>query len=100
DIAELKREAEAGDEEAKKALEEDPLTEDEDDAFIIEFFRRLFRLPRPEPEQEPATEADAETAEPEEPRARIPFGPFLILAVLEALFARDLVMDVFRRLLP
>jgi leader peptidase (prepilin peptidase)/N-methyltransferase len=43
DIAELKRDAEAGDEEAKKALDEDPLTEDEDDAFIIKFFRRLFR---------------------------------------------------------
>ena len=51
DIAELEKAAAEGDEEAKKALEDDPLTEN---------------------------------AGP-----RIPFGPFLILACLEMLFARD-----------
>lgn len=101
DIAELKREAEAGDEEAKKALEEDPLTEDEDDAFIIKFFRRLFRLPDPPPEpvgEPPAEEAEqAEDAAVEEPtRPRIPFGPFLILAILELAFAGDFIMRTFR----
>jgi leader peptidase (prepilin peptidase) / N-methyltransferase len=91
DIAELKREAEAGDEEAKKALEEDPLTEDEDDAFIIKFFRRLFRLPDP-PKEEAAPEEE-EIDEDEPARPRIPFGPFLILAILELVFAGDFLMQ-------
>ena len=88
DIAELEKQAAAGDEEAKKALAEDPLTEDENDAFIVKFFRRLFGIaePAPEPELEgPPEEADL----PEPPRARLPFGPFLILALLELLFAGD-----------
>ncbi len=51
EIAELKRAAAEGDEEAKKALEEDPIAEDA--------------------------------------RARLPFGPFLILACLELLFAGE-----------
>jgi leader peptidase (prepilin peptidase) / N-methyltransferase len=100
DIAELKRDAEAGDEEAKKALEEDPLTEDENDAFIIKFFRRLFRLPDPHPEPEPEPEPDpkpeGEAVEEDEPaRPRIPFGPFLILAILELVFAGDFIMRNF-----
>ena len=108
DIAELEKAAAEGDEEAKKALEEDPLTEDERDAFIVAFFRRLFGLEadgkdaKTEPPPNATTDAtpaapteDAATteAEPdapnETPRARIPFGPFLILAILELLFAGD-----------
>ena len=98
EIAELEKAAAEGDEEAKKALEEDPLTEDEDDAFIVDFFRRLFRgadavraekeQRRKEREQEAA---DEEAGPPEPARARIPFGPFLILALLEYVFAHDLV---------
>jgi leader peptidase (prepilin peptidase)/N-methyltransferase len=93
DIAELEKEAAAGDEEAKKALEEDPLTEDEDDAFILKFFRRIFGLSEPEPlPPEPGDDV-------EPPRARIPFGPFLILAILELVFARDLVFNYLPRVL-
>lgn len=61
DLAELKKAAEAGDEEAKKALEDDPLAEDGEGP----------------------------------PRARIPFGPFLILAILEWLFAADWLRATF-----
>lgn len=64
DIAELKKAAAEGDEEAKKELEEDPLTE----------------------------EGDAP------PRARIPFGPFMILSCLELLFMRDRIEDWLRPL--
>ena len=95
DIAELKREAEAGDEEAKKALDEDPLTEDEDDAFIIKFFRRVFRLPDPPKEEETEEEA-AEAEDAEATRPRIPFGPFLILSILEYAFAGDFILRTFR----
>lgn len=102
DIAELERDAAAGDEEAKKALAEDPLTEDEDDAFIVRFFRRLFGMKDPprEPEPEGEGEGEGETDEPEPPRARIPFGPFLILAILELVFARDFVASAFPILWP
>jgi leader peptidase (prepilin peptidase)/N-methyltransferase len=121
EIAELEKAAAAGDEEAKKALAEDPLTEDENNPFIVRFFQRLFGLRREEggepveapaapsaggetsedassaddatakPPQisEDASSADDATAEAEPPRARIPFGPFLILAMLELLFAGD-----------
>lgn len=89
DIAELEKRAAEGDEEAKQALAEDPLTEDEDDAFIVSFFRRLFGLKKKEEEAPPEPEATEEGAAPEPPRARIPFGPFLILAILELLFAGD-----------
>lgn len=98
DIAELKRDAEAGDEEAKKALDEDPLTEDEDDAFIVRFFRRLFRLPDPPKEEAPATTegttegVEEEATDEETARPRIPFGPFLILSILELVFAGDFLM--------
>lgn len=90
DIAELEKLAAEGDEDAKKALAEDPLTEDESDAFILRFFRRLFGMKDEAPE-EAAEAASSEKAEEEEaaPRARIPFGPFLILAILELLFAGD-----------
>jgi len=118
DIAELEKAAAEGDEEAKKALAEDPLTEDENDAFIVRFFQRLFNAAPPEvaeagetaPGAEnaaattdaPPTTADAPPEEEEEvadtaPRARIPFGPFLILAILELLFAGDWLRE---RLLP
>lgn len=91
DLAELKKAAAEGDEEARKALEEDPLTEDENDAFIIRFFQRLFgRSPEAEA---PAIAASPDGSEAEAdvatPRMRIPFGPFLILAILELLFAGD-----------
>lgn len=90
DIAELEEDAAAGDEEAKKALAEDPLTEEED-AFILRWLRRLFGIPEPveEPEEEgpPTEEEFLEMTKP--PRARIPFGPFLILGLLELLFAED-----------
>jgi leader peptidase (prepilin peptidase)/N-methyltransferase len=93
DIAELERSAAEGDEEARKALAEDPLTEDENDAFILRFFRRLFGIAEPPRSEAPGEEAE-EASEPltsEEPpaRARMPFGPFLILAILELLFAGD-----------
>lgn len=99
DIAELEKAAAAGDEEAKKALAEDPLTEDENDAFILTFFRRLFGA-REEPAGETAPSSaderavgtggeEGEEGEEAAPRARIPFGPFLILAILELLFAGD-----------
>jgi leader peptidase (prepilin peptidase)/N-methyltransferase len=87
DIAELERAAAAGDEEAKKALAEDPLTESEDDAFLVTFFRRAFGREKAAEVAKPAVERDE--ANPEPPRARIPFGPFLILAILELLFAGD-----------
>lgn len=110
EIAELERAAAAGDEEAKRALAEDPLTEDEDDAFIVRFFQRLLGEPsggandetgdRPE-DVAPTEEAQKDDAAPPQEaqddvapdedlrRARIPFGPFLILAMLELLFAGD-----------
>jgi leader peptidase (prepilin peptidase)/N-methyltransferase len=97
DIAELEKAAAAGDEEAKKALAEDPLTEDESDAFILRFFRRLTgdsdtsQASRSDTD-ESTTDAGSEEVDDEAdgaPRARIPFGPFLILAILELLFAGD-----------
>jgi leader peptidase (prepilin peptidase) / N-methyltransferase len=105
DIADLEKAAAEGDEDAKKALKEDPLTEDENDAFIIRFFQRLFRsilrrLGREAPEPSETASADVasddvgsdDAADDEvnvSTRARIPFGPFLILAILELLFAGD-----------
>jgi leader peptidase (prepilin peptidase)/N-methyltransferase len=105
EIAELEKAAAEGDEEAKKALAEDPLTEDEDDAFLVRFFRRLIhgaegaaereRAAREAEEKERAAAGDEGDDEPEPPRARIPFGPFLILALLEYVFARDLIERFF-----
>lgn len=99
DIKELERLAREGDEEAQKALLEDPLTEDESDAFIVRFFRKLFGgspeagSESGEPPGASANKGDDAAAEGEaddpveEERARIPFGPFLILAILELMFA-------------
>lgn len=87
DIAELEKLAESGDEEALKALEEDPLTASYE-PFILRFFQRLFGIqPKPEPEPEPEEEEapSDETPVDEEPR-HVPFGPFIILAMLELLF--------------
>ena len=110
DIAELEKAAAEGDEEAKKALAEDPLTEDENDAFIVTFFRRLFgakdedgaaesgERSAPDGEtgigrQDEGENEDEDEDEQPPPRARIPFGPFLILAILELLFAGDWLKD-------
>lgn len=108
DIAELEKAAAAGDDEAKKALAEDPLTEDENDAFIVRFFQRILETrdgkedtsPHSEGQESAAATAEKSTSEEassdatvtneaDAPRARIPFGPFLILAILELLFAGD-----------
>jgi leader peptidase (prepilin peptidase)/N-methyltransferase len=91
DIAELERAAAEGDEEAKRALAEDPLTEDENDAFILRFFRRIFGMKDEGKEQ--AGEQGAESGEVQGPRARMPFGPFLIVAMLELLFAGEWVKE-------
>jgi leader peptidase (prepilin peptidase)/N-methyltransferase len=98
DIAELRKAAAEGDEEAIKALAEDPLTETEGDAFIVRWVvngvRRLGLVKTKEPEA--ADEDDAHVVAWEDAHAaagsrrpRIPFGPFLILACLELLFASD-----------
>ncbi len=84
DLEELRKAAEAGDEEAKKELEEDPLAED-DDPFLVRWF--VTKVLRREWKRE-APEQEDDANEPEPPRARIPFGPFLIFAVLELLFFR------------
>lgn len=102
EIAELEKAAAAGDEEAKKALAEDPLTEDENNPFIIRFFQRLLGLRRDdegggEAGGDVASAEDQEPAPAVTPRARIPFGPFLILAMLELLFAGDWLKS---RILP
>lgn len=104
EIAELEKAAAEGDEEAKQALAEDPLTENEDDAFILRFFRKL-ASGKDEPEK--ALEAPAEGGDEGEdedelasPRARIPFGPFLILAILELVFAHDALAPLFAAILP
>jgi len=107
DIRELEKAAAEGDEEAKKALAEDPLTEDENDAFILSFFRRLFggkdEAAEPPIPDGPKGDADAAVADDEDhdaaPRARIPFGPFLILAILELLFAGEWLKEHFMPLL-
>lgn len=103
DIAELEEAAANGDEEAKKALAEDPLTEEER-PFIVLFFQRVaaklggssanastarggLDVARTPPEEETDADADADAETPNRPR--IPFGPFIILAILELLFAGD-----------
>ena len=100
DIKELEALAAKGDKEAIEALAQDPLTEEEN-PFILNFFRRLLGLPLPEPEpdehEEPELEGPPEEHEMEEmqqlqsvdEKPRIPFGPFLILAILELMFAGD-----------
>src|SRR4051794_3611898 len=86
DIDELRRDAAAGDEEAIKALAEDPLTEKEDAwirGWIVDALRRRGILAKEAP---PAEEIEDDAAAAAK-RPRIPFGPFLILACLELLFA-------------
>jgi leader peptidase (prepilin peptidase)/N-methyltransferase len=65
DREELQKAAAEGDEEAKRALEEDPLAEPQGEGLG---------------------------------QARLPFGPFLILGVLEFLFLGDRVIDWYRGL--
>jgi leader peptidase (prepilin peptidase) / N-methyltransferase len=110
DIKELEKAAREGDEEAQKALLEDPLTEDESDAFIIKFFRRVFGggdssdsdtdsggehssgtgtgtgAGTGDTDSDSGSDSDFDA---ENSRARIPFGPFLILAILELMFAGE-----------
>lgn len=115
EIDELRRQAAEGDVEAQKLLDEDPVTEDENDAFILTFFARAWRwldarvrrhAPPAEaakpvaPEAPPAAEEQVEApAEPEPMRARIPFGPFLSLACLELLLAGNWIATHFAALL-
>jgi leader peptidase (prepilin peptidase)/N-methyltransferase len=91
DLEELKKAAEAGDEEARRELEADPLAEDEDPFLIRLFVTKILRREwRPKEEPEEATGAADDP--PPEPRARIPFGPFLILGILELLFFSDVLL--------
>ena len=82
EIAELEKAAAEGDEEAKQALADDPLTENEDDAFIL----RWLGIGKKKENADANADANADVALP---RARLPFGPFLILACLELLFFRE-----------
>lgn len=92
DIAELEKLAESGDEEARKALEEDPLTADYE-PFILRFFQRLFGI-QPKPQDAAVEEeAKADETENEEELRHVPFGPFLILAMLELLFLGPWLRD-------
>jgi leader peptidase (prepilin peptidase) / N-methyltransferase len=110
DIAQLEKDAAEGDEEAQKALAEDPLTEDEDNPFIIRFVQRIFGLstgskqvaaPGGETIADTTTLSDGPGPEALPARARIPFGPFLILAIFELLFAEDwLKSHLLRSLWP
>lgn len=104
DIAELEKAAAEGDEDARRELAEDPLTEDEDDAFILRWLG-LRKRPEAGPPAGAALEGERQAGEaraphpepgPEEapePRARIPFGPFLILGCLELLFAGEWIAE-------
>jgi leader peptidase (prepilin peptidase) / N-methyltransferase len=93
EIDELEKAAAEGDEDAIEALAEDPLTEDEDDAFILNFFRRLLRgKEKPEAATDAEPEGDVEVGPP---RARIPFGPFIILSILELVFLGDVIERYF-----
>lgn len=99
DIDELEKAAAEGDEEAKKALEEDPLTENEDDPFILRWLGITKKEEQPEAPPEPADDGnDASEADVALPRARIPFGPFLIFACLELLLASDWIQMRLRPL--
>jgi leader peptidase (prepilin peptidase)/N-methyltransferase len=90
EIDELEKAAAAGDEEAKRELEEDPLTENENDAFILRWLGVRKKDASADTSASAETSVDEKNEEPEPaPRARIPFGPFLILACLELLLAGD-----------
>jgi leader peptidase (prepilin peptidase)/N-methyltransferase len=102
DIAELEKEAAAGDEEAKKALDEDPIANENAEPFILRFFQRLFHISRITPKESPPNEEEKqeqeqELEEPETPRVRIPFGPFLILGIFEVMFAGEWLRETFLR---
>jgi leader peptidase (prepilin peptidase)/N-methyltransferase len=87
DIAELEKAAAEGDEEAKKLLAEDPVASQDDEPFIVRWVqRRLGIEPKAPPPEEPSADTEAE-APPA--RAKLPFGPFLILSLLELLLAGD-----------
>jgi leader peptidase (prepilin peptidase)/N-methyltransferase len=97
DLKELEELAAKGDQEAIQALAEDPLTEEEN-PFILNAIRRLFGVPIPEPEPEPEELegppeehelVEMQSLERVDEKPRIPFGPFLILAILELLFAGE-----------
>jgi leader peptidase (prepilin peptidase)/N-methyltransferase len=91
DILELEKAAAEGDEDAKRALAEDPLTEDENDAFILRWLGLKKR-----PEIVPAVnEGESAAAAAAPARARLPFGPFLILACFEVLFAGPWIASKF-----
>ncbi len=111
DIDDLEKAAAEGDEDAKKALEGDPLTEDGDPFIVTWFAAHARRLGIMKPAAATATvdghtphaeahpdggHADAE-GDVSVPRARIPFGPFLILGCLELLFAGEWIAQ---RLVP
>lgn len=89
DLEELRKEAEAGSEEAKKELEEDPLAE-EYDPFIIRWFVTKVLGREWKPRDEENDEAD--DGEPEPQRPRIPFGPFLCFTIVVLLFYGDFVL--------
>jgi len=101
DIEELKKAAAEGDQEALAALAEDPITENEDDPFILRWIGDALRwlgvLAKKDPNEAAEDEDhDAHVLLWEDlqdamkaTRPRIPFGPFLILACLELLFASD-----------
>lgn len=95
DIERLKKAAAEGDAEAIAELEADPLTEEEGHAFILRWIRtglEKLGLMRAKPEEATSEEpTDAASEEEEPPRTWMPFGPFLILACLELLFAGDLI---------
>lgn len=100
DLDELEKAAAEGDEEAKRLLVEDPLAED-DDAFILTWLSKVLGREK-KPDDAPAPEPAEETTKAEEeerPRARIPFGPFLILACLELMFFGDWIAARFGALL-
>ncbi len=86
DIALLEKAAAEGDEEARLALAEDPLTENEDDAFILRWLGMAKK--NADADADANAHADGE-ADVVVARARLPFGPFLILACLELLFFAD-----------
>lgn len=101
DIEELKKAAAEGDQEALAALAEDPLTENEDDPFIIRWITSALRWLGVLSKKDPNEDAEEEDHDAhvllwgdlqdamKATRPRIPFGPFLILACLELLFAGD-----------
>jgi leader peptidase (prepilin peptidase)/N-methyltransferase len=69
EIAELRAQAAAGDEEARAALSDDPMA------------------------------ADVDSSAPSLGRMRLPMGPFLVLGCLEFLFARRQILELFDRYL-